>query len=245
MEELLVRAVNLSTGAADGTFGTGGMLVIAPEPAVAGGELVNLILNSAALTSDGGIVLGVTQQVRVNSDFTYSDFLYKINPAGEFDPNFGTDGIVTLNVGPRRTSPDVAADPGGGFVVVQADVSTSQDHTLTRYDNDGTVDAAFGTAGVVVLKDQLPVTPLLTSWSSPQVQPDGKILIIAQESGDFASSGFLLRLNADGTLDTTFGNTVWLAAAGLLPGAGRALGPKSSAGLSSTRPGTPPTGSSA
>ncbi|MFN9880044.1 MAG: calcium-binding protein, partial [Planctomycetota bacterium] len=75
------------------------------------------------------------------------------------------------------------------------------DFALVRYNANGSLDTSFGTGGKVT-------TPVGTSWDegrSVTVQPDGKIVVAGLarigSTDDFA----LVRFNADGSLDTSFG----------------------------------------
>ncbi|MGA9333041.1 MAG: delta-60 repeat domain-containing protein [Rudaea sp.] len=77
---------------------------------------------------------------------------------------------------------------------------------VAGYAADGDLDAAFGTAGKVQLGPN-------TGFSGPvandvAIQPDGKIVVVGYETG--TSGGFeswrIARLNADGSVDTSFGS---------------------------------------
>jgi uncharacterized delta-60 repeat protein len=72
---------------------------------------------------------------------------------------------------------------------------------LARYNIDGTLDASFGTGGIVTSD----FAASLTAARSVALQPDGKIVAAGQTfvngSFDFA----LARYNSDGTLDASFG----------------------------------------
>ncbi|MFM7739124.1 MAG: delta-60 repeat domain-containing protein, partial [Planctomycetota bacterium] len=72
---------------------------------------------------------------------------------------------------------------------------------LVRYNADGSLDTSFGTGGKVT-------TPVGTSDDfgfSVTLQPDGKIVVAGQAWGGSSWDFALVRYNADGSLDTTFG----------------------------------------
>ncbi|ULA64539.1 MAG: hypothetical protein LZF86_140065 [Nitrospira sp.] len=111
-------------------------------------------------------------------------------------PSFAVgDGIVLTPVSTGR-------DVGNGLVVLSdgkllVSGFAGADMTLARYHSDGTLDSSFGTGGTVVTS--------LTSGNDVgnmvAVQADGKILV----AGTAGSNAALMRYNANGTLDTTFG----------------------------------------
>ncbi|MCC6140143.1 MAG: DUF4347 domain-containing protein [Nitrospira sp.] len=111
-------------------------------------------------------------------------------------PSFAVgDGIVLTPVSAVR-------DVGNGLVVLSdgkllVSGFAGTDMTLARYHSNGTLDSSFGTGGTVVTS--------LTSGNDVgnmvAVQADGKILVAGTAGPDAA----LVRYNANGTLDTTFG----------------------------------------
>ena len=109
-----------------------------------------------------------------------------IGAAGTVDTSFNSD-FVDNAVYQTVLQPDGKLLIAGAFSV--------PNNGFARLKPDGTVDAAFGSNGGV---DSLPVYALV-------LQPDGKILI----GGDFTAvdgtpANGVARLNADGTVDTTF-----------------------------------------
>lgn len=109
-----------------------------------------------------------------------------IGAAGTVDTSFNAD-FVDNAVYQTVLQPDGKLLIAGAFSV--------PNNGFARFNADGTVDAAFGSNGGV---DFLPVNALA-------LQPDGKILI----GGDFTdvdgtTAKGVARLNADGTVDTTF-----------------------------------------
>jgi uncharacterized delta-60 repeat protein len=132
---------------------------------------------------------------------------------GAFDPTFGTGGVVTTSVASFDASNAyaVATYPNAGTaddgkVVAAGTVSSYisrkyvQDMAVVRYTRDGTLDPSFGGTGEV--------TTSLGSGpggaSDVKVQPDGKV-VVAGWTGGNGSNFALVRYNADGTLDTSFG----------------------------------------
>ncbi len=133
--------------------------------------------SAMALQSDGKILVGTT--------LTGSNIILKrLNADGSEDTSFSTafTGSVT----------DIVVLPNGQ-ILVSGETAGGITKYVTKLNSNGTTDTSFGTA----TSNQL-VYKIL-------VQPDGKILV----GGIFSSirgvsRGFIARLNADGTLDSTF-----------------------------------------
>lgn len=74
----------------------------------------------------------------------------------------------------------------------------------TLYFNAQTIipDNSFGTSGIYSFSNQTTGNSIIESV----IQPDGKIIVAGQRiNGTNNSEVYVSRLNADGTLDTTFG----------------------------------------
>ena len=80
--------------------------------------------------------------------------------------------------------------------------------TVARYNSNGTLDTSFGSGGIAVI-------PLSTAQGDEActvaIQPNGKILVAGSTTVDgtkkntMAIDWAIIRLNTNGTLDTTFG----------------------------------------
>jgi uncharacterized delta-60 repeat protein len=122
--------------------------------------------------------------------------------AGAMDPTFGGDGIVTgdpadfighlkaIDVQPDgkivAVGTNSVADPFGGPMAV------------VRFNADGTIDRGFGQGGVVSIETGDNVSGL----SDVKVLPGGDIVAV----GTVAANTLAVRLNSDGSRDTSFGN---------------------------------------
>jgi uncharacterized delta-60 repeat protein len=127
------------------------------------------------------------------------------------DPTFGLGGIAeTVFPYPNAVAADMTVDPDGRIIVVGSAWSQESGDfwarvVLTRYEADGALDPTFGVGGVVE-------TGFGGAWDSAVSvarQPDGKLLV-GGSTGPVPWNGpahlALLRLNADGSRDSTFGN---------------------------------------
>ncbi|HEU0210219.1 MAG TPA: delta-60 repeat domain-containing protein [Candidatus Udaeobacter sp.] len=129
--------------------------------------------------------------------------------AGDLDPTFGIAGMVTIDVNHSTDIANAVAIQADGKLVVvgtsykQNDFS-DEDFVVTRYNSDGTLDTTFGRGGKV--RTDFP--GLAAVPSSVVIQPDGKIVVAG---GAFPLFTFLgnfevVRYNANGSLDRSFGN---------------------------------------
>ena len=133
---------------------------------------------------------------------------------GQLDPSFGSGGkvVVDWNV-PNSTLEEamaVATQSDGKMVVVgrvwTSATSMPDACTAGRILADGTVDTGFGTNGRVTV-DFSP-TYGSTYCNGVAIQSDGKILLAGavQDGPANASDLMVARLQADGSLDTSFGS---------------------------------------
>lgn len=127
---------------------------------------------------------------------------------GAADESFGAHGVVTTPFpGPHARVVDIAVDGAGRPVAIGvAQPKTGADvvATVVRYNPDGSIDASFGTNGVVRLPygNKLPYSQV----GSVAVQSDNKILISGLSTPTTGLDYYLevFRLNVNGTLDSTF-----------------------------------------
>ncbi len=126
---------------------------------------------------------------------------------GALDPTFGNGGIVITGFDHNAYAYSVATQSDGCIIVAgtvdDADENTT-DFALARYYSDGTLDTDFGNGGTVTTNFSYDEENGNSSdyACAAAVQSDGKIVVAGSSDGDFA----LARYNADGSLDTGFGN---------------------------------------
>ncbi len=117
------------------------------------------------------------------------------------DPTFGNGGKVVTDLPNMSVSiRKMVIQPDGKIVAVGNVFSYPYQWIIARYNIDGTLDNSFGSGGIVS------ITPLPFSNGSSCIalQPDGKIII----GGGSKNSTYdicLLRVNNNGSLDSTFG----------------------------------------
>ena len=99
--------------------------------------------------------------------------------------------------------------------------SSSGRFALTRYNSDGTLDQTFGTGGKVHFVSGL-LAGDFDSANAAALQSDGKIIIAGYIAGHPESDFALVRLKADGSLDSTFGSGGIVATNFAFPGSSSA-----------------------
>lgn len=115
------------------------------------------------------------------------------------DSSFGSGGIAGAPLQDTEGATELQAD--GKFVSASRGDAEGT-IIVTRHNSDGTLDATFGTGGVVEM-----AVSATTEVMLPQrvlIQSDGKILVGGRTG--FPQGTFLVRLNADGTADSSYGN---------------------------------------
>jgi uncharacterized delta-60 repeat protein len=123
--------------------------------------------------------------------------------AGDLDITFDVDGKVTTAVGDfDDTATSVAIQSDGKILVAgySSRVRNELDFVLTRYNSNGSLDTTFDGDGKV--------TTDFGGYSyaySIAIQSDGKIVVAGSAYNGSNIDFALVRYNADGSLDTTFG----------------------------------------
>ena len=195
-----------SAGQLDPTFGVGGIVTTTIE------GVASVI--AMTVQPDGKIVVAG----RSSAFGHFEDFaLARYTPAGQLDPSFSDNGIVTTTIGSDTTPLDIALQPDGKIVVVGYSRHGWDifDFTLARYTSSGQLDLSFDDDGVVT-------TTIDSSAAARSVtlQPDGKIVVAGSSSRsggivDFALARYTLAgqldpgFSQDGIVTTTIDNSSW------------------------------------
>jgi uncharacterized delta-60 repeat protein len=193
--DYVIYAARLTTsGALDGTFGTGGKAITPLGQS-------SSTSNGLALQPDGKIVVAGYSfngndptQGGTGNDVALARF----NSDGSLDNDFGGDGVVTVDF-------DLAPPPGpnvGRAVALQRDgkilvagysaggpePEPPSHFGLLRLNGDGSLDTGFGTNGATVTAMS---TPGGDAAYAVVVQEDGKIVVGGAANGDFALARYL------------------------------------------------------
>lgn len=130
--------------------------------------------------------------------------------AGDLDPSFGSNGKVVTDLGFDEPSNDFATDVAvyqtdGKFVVAgyESDaIGWWSDMVVTRYNADGSLDTTFGSGGKTRFGFGGALFERADVARSVQVDVQGRIVVAGSSDGGFA----VVRLNPDGSFDTSFGS---------------------------------------
>src|SRR5579872_2697077 len=192
-----VRSAQAQAGTLDTTFGTDGIVTTSFAQGVAG--------VGAFEQSDGDIV--AIAQVDFVDQVGTGIGLVRYTPTGQLDTTFGTNGITLTTFAGIPFDPfGFAVQTNGDFLVggVVTNKAGLHGFGLARYTSNGFLDTTFGANGVVATK----VGTQSDAPSALLLQPNGKIVMGGFEvGGGQGAQGMmsLVRYNANGSLDTTFG----------------------------------------
>ncbi|MBE7495334.1 MAG: hypothetical protein HS117_10330 [Verrucomicrobiaceae bacterium] len=179
-------------GTLDSQFGTGG-IVTTPI------GLNHDYGQSVAIQSDGKLVVAGSGIPSVSGqDFALARYLAN----GSLDPGFGNGGIVTTAISTGDDWAKSVVIQGDGRLVVAGNSATSGlsgDFELVRYNANGSLDNSFGSGGKAIVS----LGAVKVSCHSLAMQADDKLIV----AGNAGSSTVVVRVNTDGSLDTTFNGT--------------------------------------
>ena len=153
---------------------------------------------SVALQADGKIVAAGLSYNGSNQDFA----IVRYNTDGSLDTTFGSDGKVTTAVGAGEDIAYSVAVQSDGKIVAGGtaeDASGKKVFAVVRYDNDGSLDTTFGTAGKVTTS----LTDTDDEAYSLKIQDDGRIVVAGYTNENLFA---LVRYHTDGSLDRFFGS---------------------------------------
>ncbi len=175
----------LPDGSLDNSFGEGGIEIVG-EP---NGDKSFYSANAVALQPNGQIVVAA---------YLTKGAVYRFNPDGTQDINFGINGLAyfqTKDVGIKNFIPyDIAVQTDGKII---GGGNGGSYMSASRLNTDGSIDSSFGNNGLqhVLFSGQT------SDCRSMVLQNDGKIILAGRALGTMA----MTRLNANGTIDSGFG----------------------------------------
>ena len=138
--------------------------------------------------------------------------LASFSQEGSLDNTFGSNGIVTTAVGDFSYANATAIQADGKIVAAgTSSINNIESFTLTRYNTNGSLDATFGTAGIVTTSI---TDDGYSSANAVAIQADGKIVVAGSSTiyegsitmiDNYVDYTSLIRYNTNGSLDLTFG----------------------------------------
>ncbi len=199
-DETVVLARYRRDGQLDETFGENGLVY------TSFGVGTVARATGAALQSDGRIV--VVGLANTGDGTVSRNLLLRYESNGSLDATFGVGGSVLADFGGAigQILNAVAIADDGKIVTVgnSKQITSGFNGTVARFDRDGSIDATFATGGAMILRQFGNVSGL----GGVAVQHDGRIVVGGGGTADPQSplnTGMVLRFNADGSSDATFG----------------------------------------
>jgi uncharacterized delta-60 repeat protein len=124
----------------------------------------------------------------------------RVTDTGTKDATFGTNGFVAHDIGDNKEygRDGILLADGKILVLGSANIGGTNHYVVARLTDKGAFDTSFGTAGKFSGKNGNTGAVIARSMC---LQSDGKIVVVGESTGRF----FIARLNANGTLDTSFG----------------------------------------
>ncbi len=185
----------LANGTLDTSFGSGGKVATAfgtSDDAAYG----------VAIQADGKIVVVGAAIIGSTYDFAVARYL----PNGALDMSFDGDGKLTTQIATSGDGYDyaqgVVIQPDGKILVAGHSTNgTNLDFSAVRYNPDGSLDTSLDGDGKVLV----PIGGADVG-TAVALQSDGKILVAGQAVVGAFNDFALVRLNANGGLDSTFGS---------------------------------------
>jgi uncharacterized delta-60 repeat protein len=175
-------------GVLDPTFGSGGL--VTTDVSLSTYDDANAVL----LQPDGKTIAAGTSGYDGAQDLAIVRYLMD----GTLDPDFGTDGKVTVSISfGNDIATCLALQEDGKILVGGYSYLVDISFVLARLLPDGSVDTDFGDNGTVTTA----IDGNTSIGRGLALQEDGKILFAGGGFGGFA----LVRYGSDGTIDPTFG----------------------------------------
>jgi len=185
---LLVLRYN-TNGSLDTSFGAGGIASARPF----GGIFFGQITGAVAVDTDGRIL------VASNPPLGDASFLVRFLTNGQLDSSFGTGGAAPM----VSLVEAMALLPSGKILIGTGLPLSAIGGEVTRYSSTGGLDTSFGFDGQATGIG--PAAALATLISGKFVSA-GSVTSSLEDPPGTNSTGFeLIRYNANGTIDTTFG----------------------------------------
>ncbi len=188
---LAVSGALAANGTLDPTFGTNGLVFAGIGGSATAVHRIAMSTDQSKIYALGTTAVGGVQK----------PVIARYTSGGSLDSSYGSGGQVIIGNG-NFGACGFAVQPDRKVVVGGS--TGEKNFTLFRYlPNTGTLDNTFGTNGVATLTID---SDFRISCNTMALQPDHKIVLFGYEitSQSNHTDFFVLRSNADGTLDDTF-----------------------------------------
>ena len=185
-------------GTPDTTFGGVGYVTtrLTPEIWLGQNEADAIVVQANGQIVVGGWLGGVSTNGTIQGLA-----LVRYNANGSLDTTFGTGGeVINTGISYNNSAPMTMAIDGSGRIDVAGQSTVGAGGAIVdRYLANGTLDSTFGSGGVAG-----PPAASRHAANGVALQSTGNIVVYGL-SNSASASAMLVRLNTDGSLDTTFG----------------------------------------
>jgi uncharacterized delta-60 repeat protein len=184
----------VSSGSPDPSFGNGGVTPFfglnAGEASVATGVAID---SASRIVVVGGFTAGPRSCV-----------IARFLPDGSRDGTFGMSGIVRQGIGEYACWFNKISLQADGKIVAFGEINGHAESraVLARYMPDGTLDSSFGDNGLVLFDESA-----ITAGLGVAVDSNQRIVVVGQSAMNGVVAFYTRRYLANGTLDTTFGES--------------------------------------
>ncbi|HEY7313998.1 MAG TPA: hypothetical protein VH643_31905 [Gemmataceae bacterium] len=205
LEGLEDRITPSGGGLLDPTFGAGGTVLNST------GTHSQSLTDVISLPDGKLLAAGYMNSTSSGGSVDFAAARYNAN--GTLDTSFGSGGLATVDFkGSSDRATAVAVQPGTGGKILLA--GTAQDKSgdvfgVVRLNSNGTLDTTFGAKGSGGKVTVSPVSRVANEVYDMAVLSDGRFILagLTKNLGSNANGSITLaRFNANGTLDTKFGN---------------------------------------
>ena len=168
-------------------------------------------VSTGALTAEGvytapSVYTSSTVTIEVEDEFGNTDSISfsLLGASGDFNTDFSTDGIVDTTLLASEVISDLVIDDDGNLYLIGAkfDGVSDKDFMIRKYLPTGEVDVTYGTAGEFLYD----IGNSVDEAKAGAIDSMGRIVLVGQSDGG-NNDGVIMRVNTDGTIDNTFGES--------------------------------------
>ncbi len=149
------------------------------------------------LQSDGKLLVAGASANGGGNDLVVARYLSDGTP----DTGFNGSGLQILDQGGDDQATAILQASDGGVLVAASSAGGNPKALLLRFNTDGSLDTGFASGGIasVTMATPTEITDLVE-------QTDGKVMLLGNLGNVGSRDILLIQFNADGSLDTGFGN---------------------------------------